>query len=205
MEISTLRHKLEQRKGERNKTRAILAGLKRDLKTERRRAKNLQKAREIVRQVGMKTQQQLSFHISNITTLALESVFEDPYKLNVNFVEKRNKTECDLLFERNNSEITPISASGVGAVDVAAFSLRIASWSMVNPKPRNVLLLDEPFKHLKGYDENLKVIEMVKQLSEKLGLQIIMVHDERVPFEDIEKGADNVFKVSMEKGKSIVK
>jgi len=38
---------------------------------------------------------------------------------------------------------------------------------------------------------------MVKALSKQLGLQVIMVSDERVPIEEIEKGADKIFKVVM--------
>jgi ABC-type proline/glycine betaine transport system ATPase subunit len=87
---------------------------------------------------------------------------------------------------------------------VAGFALRLASWSMENPHSRNTLIMDEPFKHLKGFDENVRVIAMVKELSKKLNLQIIMVHDERVPFEEIEKGADKIFHTTIRHGISKV-
>jgi len=66
-------------------------------------------------------------------------------------------------------------------------------------------VLDEPAQNIKGDEANIKFIQMVKAVSERLGLQIIMVSDERVPLEDIEKGADKVFKVSIKNGKSVVK
>jgi len=148
----------------------------------------------------LKTQQQLSFHISDITSLALEAVFSYPYKLIVEFIQRRNKTECDLYFDRDGNRMEPLLASGGGAVDVAAFALRIASWSMQRPKSRNVIILDEPFKHLKGVRENILVLDMVKEISNKLGVQIIMVSDERIDREEIVMRADKVFETKIRKG-----
>lgn len=162
------------------------------------------KAREIIRTVGLETQKQLEYHISSIVSLAEDSVFDDAYEFEAQFVERRNKTECDLFFKRGEHTMKPIDSSGLGAVDVAGFSLRVASWNMENPKSRAVIIMDEPFKHLKGFEQNVKVIAMVKQLSRKLGLQIIMVHDERVSFEEIEKGADKIFKVTKNRNVSKV-
>ena len=77
---------------------------------------------EIIRTVGLNTQQTLQYHVSSIASLAMDAVFDDPYELKVEFVERRNKTECDLKFVREEQEVDPIEASGVGAVDVAAFA-----------------------------------------------------------------------------------
>jgi DNA repair exonuclease SbcCD ATPase subunit len=159
-----------------------------------------EKAREIVRSVGIATQQQLQYHISDITSLALEAVFNDPYELKVEFIQRRNKTECDLLFVRDGNDLDPISASGVGAIDIAAFALRIASWSMAVPHTRNVIILDEPFKHL-SVDLQDRASSMIKEVSDKLGLQfIIITHDPTLA-----SYADRVFNVSIHKRVSKVK
>jgi len=163
-----------------------------------------EKAREIVRKVGLATQSQLQYHISDITSLALEAVFPNPYELKVEFVERRNKTECDLKFIRDENEITPLSEGGLGAADVASFALRVASWSMLRPRTCNTVILDEPFKHLKGEQANLKVLQMINEISRKLKIQIIMVSDERISREDIIDSADRVFEVSIKNRKSKV-
>lgn len=181
-----------------------LTSLKEELAENKKSLIRHEKAREIVREVGMKTQQQLQYHISDITSLALEAVFPNPYNLTVEFVQRRNKTECDLFFEREGEKINPISDSGLGAVDVASFALRVASWSMMRPRTRNVMILDEPFKHLKGAEANKKVLDMINEISKKMGLQIIMVSDERVSREDIIESADKVFEVSIKNGRSRV-
>lgn len=202
MTIQLLRQRLERQKGQQAQIQNNLTALKSELTNNRRSLHRHEQAREIIRTVGMQTMEQLQYHISDITSLALEAVFNDPYNLTVEFVQRRNKTECDLYFVRNDEKIDPISASGGGAVDVASFALRIASWSMMRPRTRNTIILDEPFKHLKGAEANLRVLEMLNEVSRKLGVQIIMVSDERIPREDIIANADRVFEATIHRGKT---
>lgn len=154
-----------------------LTQTKRDLRITKRDLANHENARELVKEVGMQTQALLGHHISDIASLALESVFDNPYQLDVQFVDRRNKTECDLLFIRDKEEIHPFTASGGGAVDVTAFALRVASFSMKYPKIRNIVLLDEPFRFL-SKDLQDRASEMIKQVSEKLGVQFIIITHE---------------------------
>ena len=203
--IQQLRNKLERQKGQRIQIESSLSSLQEGLQEKKRSLRRHQEAKEIIRVVGLITQQQLQFHISNITSLALESVFSDPYALQVEFIIRRNKPECDLFFVRDEMKIEPSIAAGVGAMDVAAFALRIASWSMMNPHTRNTIILDEPFKHLKGQEANLAVLKMVNTISKKLKIQIIMISDERISREDIIDNADKIFEVSIRKGKTKIK
>ena len=203
--LTSLRRKLEQEKGQAFQLQKIIQSERKELKVAKQSLLDHQKAKEIVRIVGLEIQKQLQYHISDITSLALESVFDNPYELKAEFVERRNKLECDLKFTRDGHDIDdPMSATGVGAIDVAGFALRIALWSMENPKTHPVIILDEPFKHLKGETANRKVLFMLQELSRKLGIQIIMVSDERVPREDIIEAADKTFRVSIHKGISKV-
>jgi DNA repair exonuclease SbcCD ATPase subunit len=202
MTAQLLRQKLERQKGQQSQIEQTLASVKESLTENKRSLHRHEQAREIIREVGQKTQEQLQFHISDITSLALEAVFDDPYKLEVEFVQRRNKTECDLYFVRGDERIDPISASGGGAVDVASFALRIASWSMMRPRTRNTIILDEPFKHLKGHNANLRVLEMLNEVSRKLNVQILMISDERIPREDIIANANRVFETTIHKGKT---
>lgn len=200
-----IRNKLEQKKGKRDQLQKDLKREEKWIKQQKRNLSRHEKALEVVRQVGLKTQQQLQYHISGIASLALEAVFDNPYELKVEFIQRRNKTECDLYFTRDGYRIDPLDEGGGGAADIASFALRAASWSMQSPKTRPVLLLDEPFKHLKGEERNLKVLEMVKQISEKLGIQIIMVSDERISRQATVDVADRLFEVDIKDGVSQIK
>ena len=194
MEIKQLRTILEQQKGQRTQIEKSVTELTSEIQKQKRDLIRHEQAREVIREVGMKTQQQLSFHISDITSLALEAVFPDPYTLEVEFIQRRNKTECDLYFVRDNQRIDPLTASGVGAVDIAAFALRIACWTMQNPRSRNVIILDEPFRFLSGnYQEQASA--MIKMISKRLGIQFIIVTHEQV----LTTAADKIFEVSIRK------
>ncbi len=197
--IQSLRRIFEQKTGEKNQIERTLEETKKEVKELKRDLRRHEQAQEVIRQVALKTQQQLQFHISDIATMALEAVFDDPYQLIVEFIQRRNKTECDLYFSRDGEKIDPLSATGGGAVDVTSFALRVASWSMSIPRTRNTLILDEPFRYLSS---NLlpKASEMLKEVSDKLGLQIIMV----THADELIESADKVFAVSKKKGISKV-
>ena len=170
------------------------------IRKDKKYQKNLEKAHEILKQVGLQTQQQLIYHISDVTSVALESVFDEPYRLVLDFVERRNKNECDILFEKNGEKIDPMLASGGGVVDLAAFALRIASWSMQIPPTRSIIILDEPFKHL-SKNLHTRASEMVKLLADKLGIQFIIITHESA----LSTYADRTFEVTQRKGISRVK
>lgn len=187
--IQQLRSTLEQRKGQKQNKVTTLKNIKKEYKEKTRELILHEKAREIINIVAGKTQEQLQYHISDITGMALRTVFNDPYELKVNFVERRNKTECDLTFKRGEDEISPLDASGYGAVDIASFALRIACWSMKQPRTRNLIILDEPFRFL-SKDKQELASEMLKEISKKLAIQFIIVTHE----DTLTQQADKMFR-----------
>jgi DNA repair exonuclease SbcCD ATPase subunit len=200
MELIELKNLYERQIGKQEQVESDIAELTRNIKTNRKKVKNLTEAHEIVKLVGGETQQQLQFHISDITSLALESVFPNPYKLIMDFIERRGKIECDLLFERDGTTIKPKDAAGFGAMDIASLALRVAAWSMQTPRTRPTLILDEPFKHLsEKYQEPAS--QMIKELSDKLGIQFII--STHIPI--LSEYADRVFEVKIKNKVSTVK
>ena len=199
MELKEIRSQLEQLKGKRQQVSSDLKKARKSMKIAKRNLINHEKAKEIVIQVGLKMQEQLQYHIGDITSLALEAVFPEPYKLELEFVQKRNKTECDIYFSRNGNKVDPLNASGGGAVDVASFALRIASWSLQRPHTRPTIILDEPMKFV---SEELKdkASNMIKEVSKKLGIQFIIITHEPI----LAAYADKTFEVRMRKGVSKV-
>jgi hypothetical protein len=198
--IQLLRNKLEQQKGQFQQIQLSLSTLQSELESAKTSLHRHEEAREIVRKVGAETQSQLSWHIKDIVSMALDSVFDSPYTFGIDFVQRRQRTECDLYFERDGNRIDPLTASGVGAVDVASFALRIASWSMARPRTRNVIILDEPFRFLsENYQEQASL--MLKEISQRLGIQFLIISHN----ETLASGADKTFNVSIKRGISLVK
>jgi DNA repair exonuclease SbcCD ATPase subunit len=198
--VKSLRTSLERQRGQKEQLERSLIVLENSLTAQKSSLRRHEQAREIIRIVGLKTQQQLQFHISDTTSLALESVFDKPYTLEIEFIQRRNKTECDLFFARNGNRLDPLDGGGGGAADIAAFALRIASWAMQRPRTRATLILDEPFKHLKGEVENKRALDMISKISRKLHLQIIMVSDERISREATINATDRLFETNLRNG-----
>lgn len=199
MDTKYMRAALEQLKGRVQQIESDIQANQFTIKTRQRDLVRHEKAKEIIREVGIKTQQQLQYHIADITSLALGAVFPDPYELEVEFIQRRNKTECDIYFKRGENLIDPLTASGGGAVDIAAFALRIASWSLQRPHTSNTIILDEPMRFV---SEGLrdKASQMIKEVGDKLGLQfIIITHEPKLA-----AYADRMFEVRIKKGISNV-
>lgn len=191
--IKQLRTQVNELRGQQKKTKANKKEAEKRLSNCIEKIHNHEAARELLRHAGQQTQQTLAFHISDITSLALESVFgKEAYNLIVEFVQRRNKTECDLFFERDGTLHKPMSASGGGPVDVVSFALRVANWSMKNPRTRPVIILDEPMRFL-STGLQPKASDMIKQISKKLGIQFIIITHEA----ELEKSADKIFDVSI--------
>ena len=197
--LSKYRNRLEQYKGQETQVKRQIGKLAEEIRDLDREKVNSEKAQVVIRTVAQATQQELEYHISDVVSLALGAVFNDPYELKLDFVIRRGKTEADINFSRKDELIRPLFSSGGGPVDVASFALRVALWGLSQPRTRNTLILDEPFKWL-SVDLQPKAGEMIKRISNKLGLQIIMIS--HVP--DLIESADKVFNVELKSGISYV-
>lgn len=158
---------------------------------------DLEKARSIFQAAAKLTQSQLSKRISLIVSNALEAVFPDPYKFVIDFVERRNSTECDLLFEKDGNKRDPMDSCGFGAADIASLALRVAYWKLTQ-NSRNTLILDEPTRALSKDKQKLASM-MFKSLSQiGEGIQFIIVTHNP----DLADSADKVFQINQTKGRS---
>lgn len=160
---------------------------------------NLEKARVIFQTASQITQNQLATKISAIVSTALQAVFPDPYTFKINFVKRRNTTECDLLFERNDQLRNPMDSCGYGVVDIASLALRVAYWKL-NPDNRNILILDEPTRAL-SKDKQIRASVLLKNLSKlNKGLQFVIVTHNK----DLAAAADKTFLIEQENGQSSI-
>lgn len=131
-----------------------------------------EEARAVFQQVAVQTQTGIQAHLEGLVSAALSAVFEDPYEFRAIFELKRNKAECRLVFSDGEEEYDPMSSSGGGPIDVAAFALKLAIHGLLRNRP--VLLLDEPMKFV-SRDRVPFAADLVRALNRKLGIQIILV------------------------------
>lgn len=164
--------------------------------------KLLEDAQIFLQKIAQETQEHLRFQIEDIVNLALETCFPGEYIFQIKFEISRGKTEAELVFldQKTKRQIDPMNASGGGVVDLTTFALRIACYALERGTD-NVIVLDEPFRFL-SRDLQQRAGEILKTLSERMNLQIIMVSH----IGEIIDVADKVFEVKKnENGISRVK
>jgi len=146
------------------------------------------------------TQSEIEEHISKIVTMALAAVEVDdpsvpkPPEFVARMVERRDNTECDLLFKEGDREDYPKESSGYGYQDIADYALRVdfilLEEEYCEEEIRKVLILDEPFRNA---DSRLqyKISSMLRMVSEELGFQQIIISHAK----DVNIEADKTFHV----------
>ena len=131
-------------------------------------------AQDVLQLLAQAVQQQAHKKISEVVSSCLSAVFDDPYEFKVVFERKRGRTEAHLRFLRRGLEVDPLTASGGGMIDVAAFALRVACLVLHRPKLSRVVVLDEPFKFVSSeYRDNVR--GMLEGLSKRMNIQFILV------------------------------
>jgi DNA repair exonuclease SbcCD ATPase subunit len=151
----------------------VAAAIPKELATVEHQLTILRESAAIVRALAREVQDSVKGQMESAVNQCLEAVFDEPYEFRVVFVEKRGKTEAELVFTREGEEIDPMTAAGGGVVDVVAFALRLAS-IIIDPRQPRVLVLDEPFKFV-SRNYLPRVADLLEELAEGLGIQIIMV------------------------------
>lgn len=159
-----------------------------------KRQETIAEAQQIVIAVAQATQRQIEYQISDLATTAMASVFPDPYEMKLSFELKRNRSEAQLRFMRGDKIVNPMEASEGGAVDVAAFALRVSLWLMKRRQLRNTIIMDEPFRFVSPKLHPV-VGDMLKAISHnpKIRVQLLVVTHS----DGISSRADRIFRVTI--------
>ena len=203
--INSYKLKLAELKGERKKLESQAQTLRKNIRSLKSKLEIAKKAKSIMQLVAEKTQSQIEYKISELTTLSLSTVFKDRYKFICKFKgfgEKSN--HCHFLFDNNGYEEKPEDSSG-GVRNIAALGLSCTVHKIADPKTRDIIFLEEPFLELKGKKANIKALKLLNTLSKELKIQFIIISDERVHLKYIKKYADKVYMSALDKnGNSII-
>ena len=138
--------------------------------------------------------------VCSIVTDGLRAVFDrEDISFLVNFEISRGQMTVEPRFRmkigQHEVETAARDAKGGGVLDVASFLLRCVMLVLLRPKLKRVLVCDEVFKHLSR--EHLpRAASLVKEMSERLGIQMLMVTHK----DEFIDAADKVFDVGMKDG-----
>ena len=133
-------------------------------------------AQRIIQGIAQALQQRAHDRIAGVVTRCLHAVFDDPYDFAIRFDQKRNKTEAKLGFVRDGHEYfdDPLNEVGGGVIDVAALALRLSVVLLSRPPLRRLLVLDEPFKSVRGRGNRQRVRSMIQRLADDLDVQFFI-------------------------------
>lgn len=157
---------------------------------------NLVEARRIISEAARITQLQFKGFVETLVTMAIQTVFpEEQYKFVMEFDLKANRSEINLLVQQGEkTPYSPEDEQGGGLLDIISFALRVVMWSLEKPRSRPIFVMDEPFRYC-GKLTSLAG-NMVKEISSKLGIQMLIVTHE----DSLAEIADQCWFVKREKG-----
>lgn len=131
------------------------------------------KASALLQDVASKTQAQLKDAVEKTVQSCIDLLFPG-YSFRVNFIPKRGKVDAEFRICKDKVELDPLASSGGGVVDAVSFALRAGCLRLAGKRP--ILLLDEPFKHVRG-EPRRELGRVLTTLVEKMGVQVLMVSD----------------------------
>ncbi len=194
MTAAQIRTKVTELKGARSRAQADYKRTRSRYIAAYRATAATEEAKALLQKVAKQTQDQLRYHITELGSMALEAVFGNGTKLDLEFQEKAGKTVAALQFKDAEGRPTdPLSQDSGGAADIAALALRCSLWSMQRPRTRAVMVLDEPLKNINDPSREMqrRAAEMIKQVSERLGVQFLVV----TMLPELEDAADKVIRL----------
>jgi DNA repair ATPase RecN len=160
-----------------NERQNKLEKLNKTIKQEKVNQKDAEDALVFVTKVFAEIRKELEIHLSGIVTNALNLVFPDKYRFNIEHVFKYNKTAIDMyLTDSDGNRLDDVLESvGGGVADVCSIALRLACIHLAGlPK---VIVLDEPFRAV-SKDKHCLIAQMLKEFSKQLQVQwIIITHE----------------------------
>lgn len=186
----------------------ILVDRRKQIKKKLRRSKLLQedllKARYVLVEVQQLTQKHFKEKFESLITLAICSVWDRPLRFCLEFEQKRNQMQCNIVVKETVDGVERVyddlkNEVGGSMLDVIAFAGRIILWSLEQPRSRNVIVLDEPMKNM----GELIVLggQIIREISHNLGFQLVIItHDK-----ELIEIADKAWLISHDGNKSHLK
>ena len=203
MTIIQLRQKLENDRGRLQAIRESLTAAESSRDQLKLESLDIEESGIILGIVAKQTQEQVGIYLDDMVTAGCEAVFphDTDYVFKADFVQRRGQTEVDLMLaDAQGHRIRPSDQDGGGLVDVVAFLLRVALWTL-GRDTRPVIILDEPFRNLHGREDQRRASELIGRLSERLGIQFIIITGEDEGPELL-AGADRVIRIVKRNGVS---
>lgn len=147
------------------------------------------------------TRQQIIERISAIVTDALQKIKDPNLTFKMLLSVERNQVDVSFVVVEKDTgnELDIIHSSGGTIADLITFPLRVSLLLKWSPQLSRLLLMDEQFKFVAAQDRE-SLAEFIRQISEKLNLQILLV----THMSELTARAHKVFGVIKKGNKSVI-
>lgn len=154
---------------------------------------------ELFKSLGGETQETLLASLKKFVTFGLQSVFGSLYSFNPVMVTEGKDVKVDFYVKTDEVEGKVTDAKGGGVAELVSILIQIYFMRVLKDEFRQVMILDTPMIHIsKRYHG--KVSALLKQLSEKLGMQIVLLTNT----ESFAEYADKAYQFTQVDGKTKV-
>lgn len=194
------RKRIDELKAEQRMTRKRIGNLTDELTQAEKTIIEVEGVQKLFQSAVAMMYANLSSKLGDIVTEGISIVFpEAQLKFVVQFVERRNNVECDILLEDSDGEqFSVLDDSGGGLADFIALLLRMTY--IILSEHSNILVADEPLKFIDR--ERVGVAsKFIREVCTDFNFKILMVS--HIP--ELVAEAETVYKVTKTKGVSAVK
>ncbi|MFH0766602.1 MAG: hypothetical protein V1920_00735 [Bacillota bacterium] len=175
MELIDYRSKVDKLLSRRNFVIDIEAKEAKALVVTTDKISDIEEARTIVQIVAQTIQQRVHTQIASVVSQCLKTVFDDTYEFKLRFEKKRGKTEASLVLLKDSREYDDLlNEVGGGVIDVLSLGLRLACVLLSKPLRRRLLILDEPFRNVRGKHNKQRLRELLLDLAKDMDFQFIL-------------------------------
>jgi len=172
MNLQALRTRVQDYAANRRNLQVAITNRESSIATTTEDVAAMEEAQALVQRTANETQEQLRFHLTDLVQHALDSLLPGRYTFHVDFEVQRGKTAASMYLEAEGQIRDPMDECGGTVVQVVAFALRVAAWTLA--RTDNTIILDEPFAAVSA-DFRPVCGELLAGLSEKLGIQFIVI------------------------------
>jgi DNA repair exonuclease SbcCD ATPase subunit len=139
--------------------------------------------------------------IATIVTKALQDVKDPTLEFKINYKMERNQSiaEFAILDNKLKTELDIFDSCGGTIADLVEFALKISLLLKWQPQLSKILILDESFKFV-SIQDRYKLGKFIQELSNKLGIQIILISHSQ----ELIEFADKVYRVEHDGTQSLV-
>jgi hypothetical protein len=177
-DLAKYRRVVDELLGEKRRVESAIIVESREAKGIERKIVDVQESQQIVQSIAQAIQNRVHRQVSSVVTSCLNAVFEEPYEFRIRFDMKRGKTDAQMVFERDGVVLEdPLNEVGGGVIDVASLALRVSNILLSRPTVRRLLVLDEPFRSIRGKGNRDRTRVMLQRLVDDLGMQVILNTD----------------------------